>query len=249
MYTGPGAGPMIAASAAWDALADDLYSVRHRLRVRDHGPDIDMAGSFFYIDGRVRPLPTCRGSALSPRRPAETAAQAKAAVAAYEAAFAMTVPPTVIAANRALLLALVATNFFGQNTPAIMATEAEYVEMWAQDAVAMYGYAGASSAASTVAPFTAPAETTNPSGAVGLAAAATQAAATSAGTSCTDRVITELCSGAQRTAGAGVDGDVFLDYDIAAVVAGPHRRHRRRAQTVAAATSSGFGHDLDRRRC
>ncbi|MGA8330515.1 MAG: PPE domain-containing protein, partial [Mycobacterium sp.] len=25
MYTGPGSGPMIAASAAWDALADDLY--------------------------------------------------------------------------------------------------------------------------------------------------------------------------------------------------------------------------------
>ena len=90
----------------------------------------------------------------------EAAAQAKAAVAAYEAAFMMTVPPAEIAANRALLLALVATNFFGQNTPAIMATEALYVEMWAQDAAAMYGYAGASSAASALAPFTAPTETT-----------------------------------------------------------------------------------------
>jgi PPE-repeat protein len=55
----------------------------------------------------------------------EVATQAKAAVAAYEAAFAMTVPPTVVAANRALLLVLTATNFFGQNTPAIVATEAE----------------------------------------------------------------------------------------------------------------------------
>ncbi len=62
----------------------------------------------------------------------ETANQARAAVAAYEAAFAMTVPPPVIAANRALLMALIATNFFGQNTPAIMATEALYAEMWAQ---------------------------------------------------------------------------------------------------------------------
>ena len=60
----------------------------------------------------------------------ETANQARAAVSAYEAAFAMTVPPPAIAANRALLMALVATNFFGQNTPAIMATEALYVEMW-----------------------------------------------------------------------------------------------------------------------
>lgn len=62
----------------------------------------------------------------------ETGAQAKAAVAAYEAAFAMTVPPPVIAANRALLMALIATNFFGQNTPAIMATEAQYMDMWAR---------------------------------------------------------------------------------------------------------------------
>ena len=65
----------------------------------------------------------------------------------------MTVPPPVIAANRALLAALVATNFFGQNTPAIMMTEALYAEMWAQDAAAMYGYAGASVAAAQVTPF------------------------------------------------------------------------------------------------
>ena len=51
----------------------------------------------------------------------QSAEQAQAAVAGYEAAFAMTVPPPVIAANRSLLAALVATNFFGQNTPAISA--------------------------------------------------------------------------------------------------------------------------------
>ena len=66
---------------------------------------------------------------------------------AYEAAFAMTVPPPVIAANRSLLAGLVATNFLGQNTPAIAATETQYGEMWAQDAAAMYGYAGSSASA------------------------------------------------------------------------------------------------------
>jgi len=35
----------------------------------------------------------------------------------------------------------IATNILGQNTPAIAATEAQYMEMWAQDAAAMYGYA------------------------------------------------------------------------------------------------------------
>jgi PPE-repeat protein len=93
----------------------------------------------------------------------------------------MTVPPPVIAANRALLMLLVATNFLGQNTPAIMATEAHYMEMWAQDAVAMYGYAASSASASTLTPFTPQHLTTNPGGLAGQAASVGQAVGTSAG--------------------------------------------------------------------
>ena len=74
----------------------------------------------------------------------------------------MTVPPAVVAANRAQLAALVATNVLGQNTPAIAVTEALYGEMWAQDAAAMYGYAGSSAAAATVTPFSSPPQTTTP---------------------------------------------------------------------------------------
>ena len=74
----------------------------------------------------------------------------------------MTVPPPEIAANRSLLAALVATNFLGMNTPAIAATEAQYAEMWAQDAVAMYGYAGSSAAATVLSPFTSPDQNTDP---------------------------------------------------------------------------------------
>ena len=74
----------------------------------------------------------------------------------------MTVPPAVVAANRAQLAALVATNVLGQNTPAIAVTEALYGEMWAQDASAMYGYAGSSAAAATVTPFSSPPQTTSP---------------------------------------------------------------------------------------
>jgi PPE-repeat protein len=80
-------------------------------------------------------------------------------------------------------MALIATNFFGQNTPAIMATEAAYVEMWAQDAAAMYGYQAAAQAASVLSPFTVPAQTTSPAGLAGQAAAVAQAVSTSAGTS------------------------------------------------------------------
>jgi PPE-repeat protein len=181
MYTGPGSGPMLTASAAWDALADNLYSTAIA-----YGSAITDVESFW-----LGPSAASMAAAATPyvswitataAQAEQTAAQAMAAVAAYEAAFAMTVPPVEIAANRALLLMLVATNFFGQNTPAIMATEALYAEMWAQDATAMYGYAGAASAASALTSFTTPLETTNPAGLAGLSAAVTQAAGTSAGT-------------------------------------------------------------------
>ena len=88
------------------------------------------------------------------------------------------VPPPVIAANRALLQALVATNLFGQNTPAIAATETLYAEMWAQDATAMYGYAGTSASASTLPPFTpAPRATNGTSAPTSTQPAASQLAA------------------------------------------------------------------------
>jgi len=181
MYTGPGSGPMLAASLAWDALADDLYST-----AISYGSVItDLTASWLgpsSISMAAAAAPYVSWISATATQAVEAATQAKAAVAAYEAAFGMPVPPTVIAANRALLLMLTATNFFGQNTPAIMTTEAEYVEMWAQDATAMYGYAGASSAASTLTAFTIPPETTNPGGLSGLAAAVTQAAGTPAGT-------------------------------------------------------------------
>jgi PPE-repeat protein len=112
----------------------------------------------------------------------ETANQARAAVAAYEAAFAMTVPPPAIEANRALLMALIATNFFGQNTPAIAATELLYAEMWAQDAAAMYGYLAGSAAAAQVTPFATPPQTTSQNGNTsGQAAAVAQASGQAAG--------------------------------------------------------------------
>jgi PPE-repeat protein len=181
MYTGPGAGPMTAASAAWDALADDLY-----LTAAAYGSAItDLTSTWLgpsSVSMAAAGATYVSWISATAMQAEQAAAQAKAAVAAYEAAFMMTVPPVEIAANRALLMALVATNFLGQNTPAIMATEALYVEMWAQDAAAMYGYAGASSAASALAPFTTAKATTTSSGAAGVGATVTQAVGTAAGT-------------------------------------------------------------------
>lgn len=115
---------------------------------------------------------TCTAESL-----ALAAAQAEASAAAYETAFAMMVPPAEVAANRARLAALTATNTFGQNVSAIAANEARYGEMWAQDASAMYGYAAASAAAGRLNPLTSPSPTTNPAGTSNQAAAVGQAAA------------------------------------------------------------------------
>ncbi|OBF51252.1 hypothetical protein A5756_19855 [Mycobacterium sp. 852002-53434_SCH5985345] len=162
MYAGPGAGPMLAAAAGWDALAAELESTAG-------GYAAELAGltgqawsgpSSLLMTAAATPYVEWLSTAAA--QAAQTAAQAYAAAAAYEAAFAMTVPPPVIAANRVQLLALIATNFFGQNAPAIAATEAQYMQMWVQDATAMYGYAAASETASTLTPFDEPPQTTNP---------------------------------------------------------------------------------------
>jgi PPE-repeat protein len=182
MYSGPGCGSMLAAAAAWDGLGDDLHSTAasYQSVIWDLtgaawlGPSSAsmVAAVAPYIEWMTTTAALCE----------QTASNARAAAAAYEAAFAMTVPPPMIAANRAQLMALVATNFMGQNTPAIMATEAHYGEMWAQDAATMYEYAGASAAASALPPFTSPPPTTNPAGVAGQVAAVAHASATSAGT-------------------------------------------------------------------
>ncbi|WP_152314033.1 PPE family protein, partial [Mycobacterium tuberculosis] len=101
----------------------------------------------------------------------ETATQARAAAEAFGTAFAMTVPPSLVAANRSRLMSLVAANILGQNSAAIAATQAEYAEMWAQDAAVMYSYEGASAAASALPPFTPPVQGTGPAGPAAAAAA------------------------------------------------------------------------------
>jgi PPE-repeat protein len=179
MYAGPGSGSMLSAASAWDGLAADLHS-----QAANFGSVVEGLTSGEWQG----PASTSMAAAAAPyvawmnstaAQAEQTAAQAKSAAAAYEAAFSATVPPPVIAANRAQLASLVATNVIGQNTPAIMANEAHYAEMWAQDAGAMYGYAGQSSTATQLTSFTPPAQTTNSAGLASQSAAASSAVGTS----------------------------------------------------------------------
>jgi PPE-repeat protein len=193
MYTGPGSGPTLAAAAAWDGLATELHAA-----AASYGSVIAGLTAGPWLGPASMAMAAAAGPYMTWTRTTatqaeQTATQAKAAAAAYEVAFAATVPPPVIAANRAQLMALVATNLFGQNTPAIAATEAHYAEMWAQDAAAMYGYAGLSASATTLTAFTPPPQSVNPAGLGGQAAALAQATATSAATN-TQTVLAQLTS-------------------------------------------------------
>jgi len=197
MYTGAGAGPLVAAASAWDGLAAELSSAARSYRAAigelTSGQWLGAAS----VSMAAAAAPYVAWMNTTAIQAETTANQARSAAAAYEAAFTATVPPPVIAANRALLMALVATNILGQNTAAIAATEAQYAQMWAQDAAAMYGYAGASAAATTLTPFSAPSQNTNPAGVGAQAAAVAQSA--SAPASSVQSTLSQLLSTVPNT--------------------------------------------------
>jgi PPE-repeat protein len=178
MYTGPGSAPMMAAAASWDNLAVEMYSA-----ASDYGSVLaNLTGGPWRgtasASMTAAAAPYVSWMTATAAQAEQAAGQAKAAAGAYESAFTLTVPPPVIVANRALLASLISTNLLGQNTPAIAATEAHYAEMWAQDAAAMYGYAGSSAAASTLPPFANAPATTTTAGAAAQAATVAQATGT-----------------------------------------------------------------------
>jgi PPE-repeat protein len=181
MYAGPGSGSMLAAAAAWDGLATDLYSTASLyesiIAGLTAGPWIGPASAAM----AAAATPQVAWLQVTAAQAEQTADQAKVAAMAYETAFAETVPPPVVAANRTLLMALVASNLFGQNTPAIAVTEAQYADMWAQDTGAMQGYAGAAATATTLPPFSEPPASADSTGLSNQAAAVSQATNTAAG--------------------------------------------------------------------
>jgi PPE-repeat protein len=142
MFAGAGSGPLFMAASAWDSLATDLSgaasSFQNVITGLTDGPwagpaSVSMAAAATPYVGW---LSAAAGQAES------AALQARTAATAFETALSATVPTPAVTANRVQLMALIATNILGQNTPAIFMTEFEYMEMWAQDVAAMVGYHG-----------------------------------------------------------------------------------------------------------
>jgi PPE-repeat protein len=213
MYLGPGPATLLAASAGWESLAAELNTAAscYQSVISGLTDELWLGPASMSMAAAVTPYVSwMRATAVQCE---EAATRATVAAVAYETAYAMTVPPPLIVANRAQLMALIATNFLGQNTPAIMATEAEYSEMWAQDATAMYNYAASSASASSFTTFTSPPQTTNPGGLAGQAGAVAHAAATQAGSNVqttSSQVISSVPQALQGLATPGSSSGVGL---------------------------------------
>jgi PPE-repeat protein len=193
MYTGPGSSSLQAAASAWNGLAAELQSAAqgYETTITQLSSDEWNGPASAAMASAAQPYVTWMQETAAAAEQAAT--QARTAAAAYEQAFAATVPPPMVAANRAETAAATQANVFGQYTPLIAQLEAQYGQMWAQDAAAMYGYAGQSAAAAKVTPFATPAATTNPGGTATQAAAVSQATGTSAATS-SQSVLQQLTS-------------------------------------------------------
>ena len=179
MYTGPGSGSFLEAASSWDSLAAELATTAESYESVLSGLDLQWSGPA--SEAMTAAAAQYVGWAqTTSEQSTRTAMQARAAAAAYEQAYAMTVPPPAVTANRTQLASLIATNLLGQNTAAIAATEAQYAEYWAQDATAMSGYTTSSGAATQLPQFSAPNRSTNESGLTAQNAAVTQANASAA---------------------------------------------------------------------
>jgi PPE-repeat protein len=190
MYSGAGSGPLLEAAAAWDGLAGDLEATatQYQTAITNLTTGPWLGPSSARMASAAAPyIAWLQGTAATA---AQTGTQAKVAAAAYQTAYASMVPPPEIAANRAELATLVANNFLGQNTGAIATNEANYLDMWIQDALGMDTYQMNSQAATAL-----PAQTAAPqvaSGAVPAAASAAASPADSGATLIVDQLIQDV---------------------------------------------------------
>nr|WP_251826451.1 PPE family protein [Mycobacterium tuberculosis] len=117
MYAGPGSASLVAAAQMWDSVASDLFSAASAFQSVVWGLTV---GSWIGSSAGLMVAaasPYVAWMSVTAGQAELTAAQVRVAAAAYETAYGLTVPPPVIAENRAELMILIATNLLGQKTP------------------------------------------------------------------------------------------------------------------------------------
>jgi PPE-repeat protein len=213
MYSGPGSGPLLAAASGWDSVSAELSST-----AQSYQSAVSQLTSLDWHGAASEAMAASVAQYISwlqttAEQTKQAATQARMAAAAYEHAYALTVPPAAIAANRTRLTSLIATNFAGQNTAAIAATEAQYAKYWAQDTAAMSSYQASSSAATRLTPFVSPKQTTNANSQAVQGAPGTRAANNSATTSFARHAGSQANSSAGSTLSNPIVPDDFTALD------------------------------------
>jgi len=218
MYQGAGSGPLLEAATAWDGLAADLEATatQYQTAVTNLTTGTWLGPSSAHMASAAEPYIAWLQSTAA--EAAQTGTQAKAAAGAYQTAYASMVPPPLITANRAELTTLVANNFLGQNTGAIAQNEAEYLDMWIQDALGMDTYNMNSTGASAALP----AQTAAPMVTSGAQAAAA-APADTGGELLFDQLVLAVAELFGYTGNAPTVATLgtFLDTAVGAVVTNP----------------------------
>lgn len=206
IHSGPGASSLIQAAAGWqelsielEAAADSYSSELSSLASTWQGPS-----SMAMIEAFEPYLAWLRTTAVQCQ---ELAASVETVTAAFELTHWTVVHPSVVAANRARLAVLLATNFFGINAPAIAETEAEYNAMWVNNSTAMYRYGATSLSAIKLSHFSSPPPVANPS------ALTAQATMMPAATGTTQAQLNALAASPSSLTGSTIDALGVTPFD------------------------------------
>jgi PPE-repeat protein len=176
MHSGPGAGSLIEASAAWQRVGTELdNSVSTYTSVLSSLMDSWDGPSSAAMVQAVQPYITWLRNTAEQSQ--QMASSTQAAATAFNSARSAVVPPATVSANRTRLAQLIATNRFGSNLPAIAATEEQYQAMWANNSAALTRYQTAAAQALDLQQFSAPPAIASPTAAAAQASAVPTAAA------------------------------------------------------------------------
>ncbi|MGV0743861.1 PPE family protein [Mycolicibacterium sp. XJ870] len=156
LMSGPGAGPMLAASQAYTTFANAyeaninvLLAHLGRLMIGWQGPASEVVA--VTLTRHIAWLRLLHGQLIA------TAGRMANQAAAFTTAYSSVVPMPGIVQNKVTKAVAIATNFIGQNFPIITAKEIEYALMGFHNMAVQAGYLGATMANTAFEPFSSPA--------------------------------------------------------------------------------------------